>query len=111
MKQFGTEAVLYLVQNIELNDEEENMAFQVMLNSCGDDQKLRQLLIEYWTVFQEKLPDMLLPDCGLLHEINTSDHQPITIQAYQLSMMQLDEQTKQITELLKKRLIQKSLSS
>ena len=39
------------------------------------------------------------------------DYRSINIQTYQLSAMQLDGQTKQITKLVEKRLIQESSSS
>ena len=96
---------------MELNTEEEDMAFQAMLQSCDDNKELRELLTEYRDVFKNKLPDQLPPDRGLVHEINTGNNRPVNTQAYQLSAAQLEEQTKQITDLLQKGLIRESSSS
>jgi Retroviral aspartyl protease len=110
LKCTGTQAVLYLIRNPEVDDED-NVSFQSMLDSCGDDHDLRKLLTQHRDVFRDKLPDKLSPDRGLVHEINTGNNSPVNAQAYQLSTSQLTEQTKQITDLLSKGLIRESSSS
>ncbi len=44
------------------------------------------------------------------HSININDIKSVNINAYSLSQLQLNEQTKQITELMNKDLIYKSVS-
>jgi len=44
------------------------------------------------------------------HSIDINDIKSVNINAYSLSQLQLNEQTKQITELLNKNLIYKSVS-
>jgi len=45
------------------------------------------------------------------HSININDVKSVNINAYSLSQLQLNEQTKQITELMNKDLIYESVSS
>ncbi len=45
------------------------------------------------------------------HSINISNIKPVNINAYFLSQLQLNKQTKQITELMNKDLIYESVSS
>src|SRR5277367_314991 len=72
--------------------------------------KLDQLLQEYRDIFREDLPEGLPPKRAIDHTIDTGDHGPVNKNAYPLSVQQLQEQTRQIEELLKKGLIRESVS-
>src|ERR1700726_3943831 len=74
----------------------------------SSEQQVNDLLKEYKHVFNSSLPDGLPPPRGYEHEIETGDATPTNIRAYPLSLQQLKEQTKQITELLEKGLIRES---
>ena len=72
--------------------------------------KLRRLLKEYQNVFREELPDGLPPRRAVDHAIETGDASPVNKNAYPLSVQQLEEQTRQIDELLRRGLIRESIS-
>ena len=72
--------------------------------------KLRRLLKEYQDVFREELPDGLPPRRAVDHAIETGDASPVNKNAYPLSVQQLQEQTHQIEELLRRGLIRESVS-
>ena len=56
------------------------------------------------------MPKGLPPKRVVDHAIDTGDHNPVNKNAYQLSVLKLQEQTRQIEELLKKGLIRESVS-
>jgi hypothetical protein len=114
----GTEAMLYFVRNPESEEDssepEEGSALDSTTNAMLDAQKdpnLKALLTEFADVFKDKLPEKLPPERGLVHEIDTGDNAPINTQAYQLSQWQIDEQTKQIADLMSKGLVRESSSA
>ena len=74
------------------------------------DAELRAVLHEHKDVFQDELPDGLPPKRAVDHEINTGNEAPTNRNAYPLSVVQLEEQTKQIDTLFKWRLIRESTS-
>ena len=63
------------------------------------------LLQEYKDIFHEKLSEELPSKRVIDHVIDINDHNPVNKNAYQLSVQKLQEQTRQIEELLTKRLI------
>src|SRR5437667_2356955 len=69
--------------------------------------KLKRLLKEYKDIFCEELPDGLPPKRAVDHAI---DHSPVNKNAYPLSVQQLQEQVRQIEDLLKRGLIRESIS-
>jgi hypothetical protein len=73
--------------------------------------KLDQLLQEYEEIFREDLPEGLPPKRVVDHAIDTGDNSPANKNAYPLSVQQLQEQTRQIDELLKKGLIRLPVGS
>jgi len=79
--------------------------------TSSEQQQVKDLLEKYKHVFNSSLPDGLPPSRGFEHKIETGDAPPVNIRAYPLSLQQLKEQTKQITELLDKGLIRESASS
>src|SRR5438876_2813340 len=72
--------------------------------------KLKKLIKEYNDIFHEELPDGLPPKCAVDHAIDTGDHSPVNKNAYPLSVQQLQEQVRQIEDLLKRGLIRESIS-
>jgi hypothetical protein len=107
----GAEFVLYFARE----EEEEQQ-----LNSIGagaamellsvQDLELRKAINEFRDVFQEELPDGLPPQRAVDHEIDTGNEAPSNRNAYPLSVVQLQEQTKQIGGLFKHGLIRESTS-
>ena len=73
--------------------------------------ELKELLGEYKDLFRSSLPDELPPKRDVEHEIETGDAPPINTRAYPLSSQQLQEQARQIAELMEKGLIRESTSS
>ena len=73
---------------------------------------MQKALDEYRDVFREEVPDGLIipPQRAVDHEINTGDEAPSNRNAYPLSVVQLQEQTKQIATLFKRGLIRESTS-
>jgi len=72
--------------------------------------KLKRLLKEYKDIFREELPDGLPPKRAVDHAIDTGDHSSVNKNAYPLSVQQLQEQVRQIEDLLKRGLIRESIS-
>ena len=67
--------------------------------------KLDCMIQEYKDVFHEEVPKGLPPNHVVDHVIDTGDHNPVNKNAYQLSVLKLQEQTHQIEQLLSKGLI------
>ena len=65
---------------------------------------------EFRDVFREDLPAGLPPNRAVDHVINTGNEQPSNCNAYQLSVSQLEEQTRQVEKLLLRDLIRESTS-
>ena len=80
------------------------------LLNCEDVQ-LCQLIHKYKKVFYNKLSDSLLSKWDNEHEIKTRDAKSVNINAYPLLKAHLDEQVKQVKDLLDKGLIRESVSS
>ena len=72
--------------------------------------KLDRLIHEYRDIFHEDLPEGLPPKHMVDHAIDTGDHSPVNKNAYPLSVQRLQEQTRQIEELLRKGWIRESVS-
>ncbi len=72
---------------------------------------LQVIIEEFQSVFKLTLLDKLSPKQMFKHSINISDIKSVNINAYSLSQLQLNKQTKQITELMNKDLICESASS
>ena len=66
---------------------------------------------EFKDVFRDELWNGLPLKQVVDHEINTGNKPPSNQNAYPLSVVQLEEQTKEINNLFKRRLIQESTSS
>jgi hypothetical protein len=60
--------------------------------------------------FRSELPDQLPPKRVVEHVIETADARPVNLPAYPLSQSQLEEQTKQVLDMLDKGLIRTSSS-
>ena len=72
--------------------------------------KLDCMIQEYKDIFREEVPEGLPPKRVVDHVIDTGDHNPVNKNAYQLSVLKLQEQTRQIEELLNKGLIRENVS-
>ena len=75
------------------------------------DPKIRAILTKYKDVFKATLPQELPPDRAISHDIHTGDAAPVNINSYALSDEKLQEQAKQVSELLEKGLIRPSTSA
>ena len=71
---------------------------------------LRKVLRKYAKTFRNDLPDKPPPPRQPDHTIETGDAKPVNLNAYPLSPTQLDEQAKQVNDLLRKGLIRESTS-
>ena len=67
------------------------------------DPEIQKLVDEFRDVFRDELPDGLPPQRAVDHEINTADEGPSNRNTYPLSVVQLQEQIKQMDALLKRR--------
>ena len=76
----------------------------------SEDTGLRTLLREFHHRFTSELPDHLPPSRLHNHKIPTGDATPVNLPAYRLSLSQLEEQNKQVKDLLLKGLIRESTS-
>ena len=74
----------------------------------SDDPQICKLLREYKDVFRDKLPSHLHSSRGLVHALEAGDSAHVNTQAYQLSAWQMEEQIKQVADLLNKGLIRES---
>src|SRR5436189_5089136 len=63
--------------------------------------KLKRLLKEYKDIFREELPDGLPLKHVVDYAIDMGSHSPVNKNAYWLSVQQLQEQVRQIEDLLK----------
>ena len=78
---------------------------------CSKATDMKELLCEYSDVFPSELPDVLPPQREMDHDITTEPGaKPPSKPAYRLSQPELDELQLQITDLLKKGLIEPSKS-
>src|SRR5665213_1734090 len=71
---------------------------------------VQSLLAKFHDCFREELPDHLPPSRGYEHHIDTGDAPPINLNSYPMSPVHLQEQSKQIAQMLKQGLIQESSS-
>ena len=99
LKEKHAKAVLYFIRED-----------QGIVSSKASDPDLRNLLQEFKDCFREDLPDELPPARDVDHAIETGEEAPVNRSAYQLSVQQLREQTKQVEALLKRGLIRESTS-
>ena len=72
--------------------------------------EVQAVLDEYPDVFRNTLPDGLPPQRSVDHQIETQNESLSNRNAYQLSVIQLEEQTKQVDALLRRGLIRESTS-
>ena len=78
---------------------------------CSKATDMKELLCEYSDVFPSELADVLPPQREMDHDITTEPGaKPLSKPAYRLSQPELDELQLQITDLLKKGLIEPSKS-
>ena len=78
---------------------------------CSKATDMKELLFEYSDVFPSELPDVLPPQREMDHDITTEPGaKPLSKPAYRLSQPELVELQLQITDLLKKGLIEPSKS-
>lgn len=76
-----------------------------------DDPEIEEILTRFKDVFRAELPTALPPERNVAHEIHTGSNRPVNINAYGLSSEKLDEQAKQVEELVRKGLIRQSSSA
>jgi hypothetical protein len=72
--------------------------------------KLQPLVNEFREVFRNDLPKGLPPERALDHRIDTGNSAPVNRPPYALSVSQLEEQKRQIADLLDRGLIRESIS-
>ena len=102
LKKRSSEAVLYFVRKVQdLTGidlpKDVPRAFQNVIRKFKD-------------CFRSELPEKLPPERAIQHSINTGSAKPVNHNAYPLSFTQLEEQTKQIQDMLDKGLIRTSSS-
>jgi hypothetical protein len=71
---------------------------------------LQALARSYKDIFCEELPRELPPTRGYEHEIDTGEAAPINLNSYPLSPVHIEEQSRQLSQLLAQGLIQESAS-
>ena len=71
---------------------------------------MQKVVDEFRDVLRNGLPDRLPSQRAIDHEINTGDEASSNRNAYPLSIIQLQEQIKQISALFKRGLIRESTS-
>ena len=76
----------------------------------SDNAQIQDLARKYKDVFREELPQELPPTRGYEHAIDTGDAAPINQNAYPLSPVHIEEQRRQLSQLLAQGLIQESSS-
>ena len=96
--------VLYLLRELETSTKEGER------QGTGD-KELNEALGPLLHVFRTELPDGLPPQRWVDHEIDTGDARPVNRPTYELSVTQLEEQEKQVSELVKRGLVRPSTSS
>ncbi|KAG1035859.1 hypothetical protein G6F43_013161 [Rhizopus delemar] len=79
------------------------------VTKSGLDDSWDSLVKQYTDVFRDELPG-LPPDRGINHVINTGDASPVNRQPFKMSPAELDEQRRQLKELLSLGLIRPSSS-
>ena len=104
MRKKETEALLYCVR--KTTPEVENHVG----SSVTKDPRVQKLLEKYSNVFPEELPKQLPPERNIRHDIDTGDAAPVNINAYPLSYEKMQEQARQVEELVEKGLIRPSAS-
>jgi len=72
--------------------------------------QFQSVIEQYKDCFRSELPNSLPPKRVFQHEIDTGAAKPVNVNAYPLSYTQMEEQTRQIQELLEKGLIRTSSS-
>jgi transposase InsO family protein len=103
----GTEATLAIVRSRN----EPTKAEQTGSIPTHKDPKVIEILQKHSEVFRDALPDELPPERAISHNIHTGDAEPVNINSYPLSDEKLQEQMRQIEDLLKKGLIRPSASA
>jgi hypothetical protein len=71
---------------------------------------IQRILNKYKDVFRMELPTKLPPKREFEHEIETGDAKPVNVHAYPLSQRHMEEQQRQVEDLLKKGVIRTSSS-
>ncbi len=81
----------------------------IPMPTIGDD-RVRTLIDGFSDIFREELPPELPPTRDHEHDIDTGHSSPININAYPLSPIHTEEQSRQIAQMLDQGLIQESAS-
>jgi hypothetical protein len=92
----------------QLNAIEQSVKFDCPV--VENNPELQVLLDEFLDVFRNSFPEGLPPQRDVDHVIDTQNQAPSNRNAYELSVIQLEDQTKQIDALLSRYLIQGSTS-
>lgn len=74
------------------------------------DEKIRSLISQFKDVFRSELPPELPPTRDHEHEIDTGEAAPININAYPLTPSHLEEQSRQVQQMLEQGIISESAS-
>ena len=75
------------------------------------DKEIKRIVQKYKDLFRAELPVALPPERNVAHDIDTGTNRPVNINAYPLSAEKLDEQAKQVEDLIRKGLIRHSNSA
>ena len=101
----NSEAVLFVVRTLpnqaDVSDQDP---------IAHKDPRIQEILQRHRSVFRSSLPNELPPDRRIAHKIDTKDAKAVNINAYPLSAEKLNEQARQIEELVQKGLIRPSSS-
>jgi hypothetical protein len=102
-------AALWLLkpkENSDLKAQSKDATFVLEHKEKG----IQRVLDKYRDVFRVELPVQLPPEREFIHDIDTGDAKPMNTHAFRLSQEHLEEQQRQVEELLQKGLIRPSSS-
>lgn len=105
IRQPGTEGILFAIREVP-----EKLVPTASPEQETQSEAIGGLLRTFHAQFREELPPSLPPSRNYEHSIDTGDAAPINLNAYPLSPIHIEEQSKQIATMLKQGLIRESAS-
>ena len=113
----NSEGCLFTVRDTEQEVESTHIGINQPLNRNSGisdiqigDKTILPLVTNFNDIFREELPAGLPPSRGYEHKIETGDALPINMNAYPLSPVHIEEQRRQISQMLAQGIIQESSS-
>ena len=96
--------------HIKRNDVKDETLPDLSALPTTQDPDFMALIKEQWAIFRSELPPTLPPQRDIDHRIDTGENPPVNINSYALSLEKLEEECRQVAELLEKGLIRPSSS-